>query len=206
MGSGSGRFRIRVMVMVRLGKLVRWITESVQSEASEMLACDVGALFLHSTDGACPMAVALPKYAALKASRSWSSVSCWATKTFCSLSMTPPRYQHAFHFMCPAGFSWSTSKSRAKDQHSPSDSRVYLQAGWGADPQPWEGHRRAGGWLRRGCGRWPGRGGTPWPIWLWQGWPCGAAASDGGRRINRLACTARPGRRGSAAQSTRIAA
>ena len=113
------------MVMVRLGKLVRWITESVRSEASEMLACDVGALFLHSTDGACPMAVALPKYAAPKASRSWSSVSCWATKTICSLSMTPPRYQHAFHFMCPAGFSWSTSKSRAKDQHSPSDSRVY---------------------------------------------------------------------------------
>ena len=143
---------------------MRWITESVRSEASEMLACDVGALFLHSTDGACPMAVALPKYAALKASRSWSRVSCWATKTFCSLSMTPPRYQHAFHFMCPAGFSWSTSKSRAKDQHSPSDSRVYLQAGWGADTQPWDGHRRAGGWLRRGCGRWPGRGGTPWPM------------------------------------------
>ena len=22
--------------------------------------------------------------------------------------------------------------------------------------------------------------------WLWQGWPCGAAAGEGGRRVNRL--------------------
>ena len=27
---------------------------------------------------------------------------------------------------------------------------VYLQAGRGAGPQPWEGHWRAGGWLRSG--------------------------------------------------------
>ena len=25
--------------------------------------------------------------------------------------------------------------------------------------------------------------------WLWQGWPCGAAAAEGGRRVNRLGVT-----------------
>ena len=25
--------------------------------------------------------------------------------------------------------------------------------------------------------------------WLWQGWPCGAAAAEGGRRVNRLEVT-----------------
>ena len=40
----------------------------------------------------------------------------------------------------------------------------YLQAAWRADPQPSEGHWRAGGWLRRGWARCAGGWRAPWPM------------------------------------------
>ena len=56
----------------------------------------------------------------------------------------------------------------------------YLYAGWGADPQPWEGHWRAGGWLRSGWGRCPGPNGAP----------CAVAVA--GRAVGRCRCRGRP--------------
>ena len=46
----------------------------------------------------------------------------------------------------------------------PQCTHSYLYAGWRADPQPWGGHRRAGGWLQRGWGLCPGGGEAPWPM------------------------------------------
>ena len=63
--------------------------------------------------------------------------------------------------------------------------KLYLQAGWGAGPQPWEGHWGAGGGFEEGGATAQEEGKRPGP-WLWQGWPCGAAAGEGGRRVNRL--------------------
>ena len=58
----------------------------------------------------------------------------------------------------------------------------------------WGGLWRAGGWLRRGWGRCLGGEKRHGP-WLWQGWPRGAAAGEGGRRVNRLERTRRRARR-----------
>ena len=48
--------------------------------------------------------------------------------------------------------------------HAARPFRSYLWAGWGADPQPWEGHWRAGGGLRSGWGHCLGGGEARWPM------------------------------------------
>ena len=83
--------------------------------------------------------------------------------------------------------------------------RAYLRAGWvrvRVRVQIWVRVRvriqilslgRATGWL---VGGFEGAGATAQEEgkragpWLWQGWPCGAAAGEGGRRVNRLERTA----------------
>ena len=51
-----------------------------------------------------------------------------------------------------------------------------------ASAGPLEGSRVAS----KGLGALPRKKGSALAHWLWQGWPCGAAAGEGGRRVNRL--------------------
>ena len=110
----------------------------------------------------------------------------------------PTRSRAAFWIIWLTSLSAASSCSwlLARLLYSPSSAEfwLYLQAGWGAGPQPWEGHWGAGGGFEEGGATAQEEGKRPGP-WLWQEWPCEAAAGEGGRPLNRLEGTA-PRRRG----------